>query len=296
MTQAVTPPTQNTLAFSLEDFTRGLNGARSTLTIQAYRSDVALFFTWLTETDATATDVQHIYRAHIEDYLAALADKGQTGTTRARKLISLRVFFAHLVEKGILPESPAKKIKRPRREQKTKHYLRPDEYSRVLAEAAGDPRDYCIFQVFLHTGIRVSELVSLSLTDLDFEQKTVTIHGKGSRERVIPLEKKPLQALKLYFDHRPKGTDPHLFLNYKGEGFSIRGVRKLVDKYLKKAGITKQISCHGLRRTCLSSRAARNMNAFAIQKLAGHARMETTRIYVQLSTDDLRQAMESASI
>src|SRR5205823_226041 len=138
----------------------------------------------------------------------------------------LRVFFAHLAEKSIIPESPAKKIKRPRSEQKIKHYLIPDEYSRVLAETAGDPRDYCIFQVFLHTGIRVSELVSLLLTDLDFEQKSVTIHGKGSRERVIPLEKKPLQALKLYFDHRPQGTDPHIFLNYKGEGFSIRGVRK----------------------------------------------------------------------
>ncbi len=296
MIQTVTPTIPHSLAVSLEEFTRSLNGARSILTIQAYRSDVAQFFTWVTETDATTTDVQHIYRCHIEDYLAALADKGQTGTTRARKLIALRVFFASLVENGILTLSPAKKIKRPRMEQKAKHYLKPDEYSRVVAEAAGDPRDYCIFQVFLHTGIRVSELVSLLLTDLDFEQKTVTIHGKGSRERVIPLEKKPLQALKLYQDLRPKSTDPHLFLNYKGEGLSIRGVRKLVDKYLKKAGITKQISCHGLRRTCLSSRAARNMNAFAIQKLAGHARMETTRIYVQLSTDDLRQAMESASM
>ena len=148
MTQTVTPPIPYTLTNSLVEFTRSLNGARSTLTIQAYRSDILLFFTWLMETDSTATDVQHIYRCHIEDYLAAMADKGQTGTTRARKLVSLKVFFAFLVEKGILPESPAKKIKRPRTEQKAKHYLKPDEYSRVVAEAAGDPRDYCIFKCF----------------------------------------------------------------------------------------------------------------------------------------------------
>jgi len=296
MTHTATPLTPYTLACSLAEFTRGLSGARSILTIQAYRSDVALFFTWLRETDATVTDVHHIYRCHIEDYLGALADKGQTSTTRARKLIALQVFFASLVENGMLPESPAKKIKRPKREQKSKHVLRPDEYNHLLAEAAGNPRDYCVFQLFLQTGIRVSELIALTLSDIELEQKTITIHGKGSKERTIPLEKKSFQALQLYLKHRPAGVDQQVFLNYKGEGLSIRGVRKLVDKYLKRAGITKSISCHGLRRTCLTNKAARNMNAFAIQKLAGHARMETTKIYVQLGTEDLRPLMEQTSL
>jgi integrase/recombinase XerC len=223
-------------------------------------------------------------------------NKGQTGTTRARKLISLQVFFIYLVETGILPLSPAEKIKRPKREQKSKHFLRPDEYNHLLAEAAGNPRDYCIFQIFLQTGIRVSELIALTLADLDLTQKTLTIHGKGSKERTIPLEKKSFQAFHLYLQHRPTTGDSHLFLNYQGSGLSIRGVRKLVDKYLKKAGITKQISCHGLRRTCLTNKAARNMNAFAIQKLAGHSRMETTKIYVQLGTEDLRPLMEQTSL
>lgn len=288
---------QHNLVLSIEQFTKSLCGTKSGLTIQAYRSDLQQFFTWLTETDYTVTSVEHIHRGHIEDYFAHLADKGQTGTTRARKLISLQVFFAYLVEKGILPHSPADKIKRPRREQKTKHYLRPDEYSRVLAEAAGEPRDYCILQVFLQTGIRVSELITLRIVDYDRTQKMLTIHGRGSRERGIPLEKKAVQALNLYLDHhRPQTSDPPVFLNYKGEGLSIRGVRKIVDKYVKRAGITKQISCHGLRRTCLTNKAARNMNAFGIQKLAGHSRMETTKIYVMLGTEDLRLMMEATSL
>src|SRR5437868_4301709 len=117
--------TRPSIQQNLDLFTRSLAGAKSRLTIQAYESDLRQFFTWITETDSTATDVHHIYRCHIEDYLAALADKGQTGTTRARKLIALQVFFAMLVEKGMLPESPARKIKRPKREQKSKHFLRP---------------------------------------------------------------------------------------------------------------------------------------------------------------------------
>lgn len=188
-------------------------------------------------------------------------------------------------------------MKRPLQEQKTKHFLRPDEYSRVLAEAAGDLRDYCILQVFLQTGIRVSELIALSLVDYECQQKTLTVHGKGSRKRDIPLEKKALQALNLYLDHhRPQSSDPHIFLNYKGEGLSIRGVRKIVDTYVKRSGITKQISCHGLRRTCLTNKAARNMNAFGIQKLAGHSRMETTKIYMMLGTEDLRPMMKTTSL
>src|SRR6266852_1310165 len=291
MTQQTT--FQQNIFFFLQELE---GGNKSTLTLTAYKTDLMQFFLWLSENDITVTIPGQVMRGHVNEYLAFLSSQGRSGVTRARKLAAIKSFFVYLKDEHIVSSSPAETIHMPNIERKRKVVLRQDEYSRVLAEAAGDPRDYCIFQVFLHTGIRVSELVSLLLTDLDLEQKTITIHGKGNRERVIPLEKKPLQALKLYFDHRLKGTDPHIFLNYKGEGLSIRGVRKLVDKYLKKAGITKQISCHGLRRTCLSSRAARNMNAFAIQALAGHARMETTKLYVQLGTEDLRHAMESASI
>jgi len=284
-----------TLVSALDQFTRELD--KSPLTIQAYRADIRQFIAWLSENDYTVTAADRVMRYHIIDFLKYLAnEKGHSGATRARKLVSLQVYFSFLVKAGVIPHSPAVNIDRPRKEQKTKHFLRTEEYSRVLAEAAGDPRDYCILQVFLQTGIRVSELIALQLSDFDREQKELTIHGKGSRERVIPLEKKALQALKLYLDLRPESLDTHVFLNNKGGGFSIRGVRKMVDKYMKKAGIDKQISYHGLRRTCLTNKAARNMNAFAIQKLAGHSRMETTKIYVMLGTEDLRPLMEATSL
>jgi site-specific recombinase XerD len=285
---------QQTFTESLDQFLRELD--KNPLTVQAYRSDVFQFINFLGDTDFTVTSVSQVERSHITEYLAYLKGLGRTGVTRARKLVSLQVFFSHLVKSGFIPTSPAANIDRPKKEKRPKDFLKPDEYNKLLVQAAGNPRDYAMLQVFLQIGIRVSELIAILLTDVDMEQKTLAIHSKGEKERILPLEKKALQALKSWLAVRPQVPDQHLFLTYQNTGFSTRGVRKLVAKYLKMASITKKISCHGLRRTCLSTKAAMNMNAFAIQKLAGHERMETTRIYVMLGTEDLRPLMEATSL
>src|SRR5260370_35112390 len=115
MTKTAANTNPHPLMLSLEEFTRSLNGAKSILTIQAYRSDLQQFFTWLTETDYTVTSVVRIERRYFEDYFARLANKGQTGTPRARKLIPRQWVFALLVEKAILPHSPSERITGPRR-------------------------------------------------------------------------------------------------------------------------------------------------------------------------------------
>jgi integrase/recombinase XerC len=282
------------LGSSLDQFMRELD--KSPLTIQAYRTDIQQFLTWLIEHDVTVTKAHQVKRSHINEYLRYLANKGRTGTTRARKLVSLQLFFTHLVKEGVIPHSPAATVDRPRKERKPKQYLRPDEYTKLLAAAGGHPRDFALLQLFLQTGIRVSEAVAICVLELDLEHKTLTIHGKGSKERVIPLEKKAFQALKSYLAVRPKTTDQHLFLNYQGEGLSIRGVRKIVEKYVKRSGITKKISCHGLRHTCATNRAALGMNAFCLKTLLGHERITTSLEYVHIGTEELRKPMEVTSL
>ena len=282
------------LVSSLDQFTRELD--KSPLTILAYQTDIQQFLAWLKEHDATVTRAQQVTRSHINEYLRYLANQGRTGTTRARKLVSLQLFFAHLVKEGVIPHSPAATVDRPRKERKPKKYLRPDEYTKLLAAAGGHPRDFALLQLFLQTGIRVSEAVAIHVEELDLEHKTLTIHGKGSKERVIPLEKKAFQALKFYLAVRPKTTDQHLFLNYQGEGLSIRGVRKIVEKYVKLSGITKKISCHGLRHTCATNRAALGMNAFCLKTLLGHERITTSLEYVHIGTEELRKPMEVTSL
>jgi site-specific recombinase XerC len=137
--------------------------------------------------------------------------------------IDRHLFFTYLVQKGVIPYAPTAKVKRPRRERKPKHVLRLDEFQRMVSVARGSPRDYALLQLLLQTSIRVSELIAIRPSELDLEHQTLTIQGKGSRECIIPLEKKALYALQSYLAVRPKTTDQHLFLNYQGQGLSIAG-------------------------------------------------------------------------
>jgi site-specific recombinase XerD len=274
-----------TLASSLDQLIRELD--KSTLTIQAYHADIQQFITWLSENDVTVTRVHHVTRSHINEYLSYLANQGRTGTTRARKLVSLHVFFTYLVKEGVLPHSPASTVKRPRRERKPKHMLRPDEFRRIVAAARGNPRDYALLQLLVQTGIRVSELIAICVPELDLEHKTLRIQSKGSKEYMIPLEKKAVHALQSYLAVRPKTTDQHLFLNYQGEGLSIGGVRKMVEKYLKRVGIHKKISCHGLHYTCATNRAALAMNAFYLRTPLDHKRVRTSKKSMPIGTEEL---------
>ncbi len=291
MTQQ-TPFEQNIISF-LQELE---GGNKSTLTLTAYKTDLKQFFEWLSENDATVTIPEQVTRGHVNEYLAFLSSLGRSGVTRARKLAALKSFFTYMKDEHIIASSAADTIHMPNKERKRKVVLRTDEYSRMLSEAGGNPRDFAILQLFLQTGIRVSELVAITVPDLDRQSHVLKVHGKGNKERDIPLEKKSVQAVKSWLAVRPESQDQHLFLNYSGEGLSIRGVRKIVDKYLKKAGITKQISCHGLRRTFGSAKAGKGMNAFQLQKLMGHERITTTIEYVEIGQEELRKAMEATSL
>ncbi|HYT36628.1 MAG TPA: tyrosine-type recombinase/integrase [Ktedonobacteraceae bacterium] len=288
---------QTTFQKNVLDFLQELvGGNKSQLTLTAYKTDLLQFFTWLSENDVTVTIPSQVTRGHVNEYLAFLSSQGRSGVTRARKLAALKSFFTYLKDEHLVILSPADTIHMPNKERKKKVVLRTDEYSRMLSEAGGNPRDFSILQLFLQTGIRVSELIAITLEDLDIQNHVLKVHGKGNKEREIPLEKKSVQAVKSYLMRRPESQDQHLFLNYSGEGLSIRGVRKIVDKYLKKAGITKRISCHGLRRTFGSAKAGKGMNAFQLQKLMGHERITTTIAYVEIGQEELRRAMEATSL
>ncbi len=266
------------------------------MTILAYQTDIRQFISWLKENDLTVTGAHHVTSSHINEYLSYLTNNGRTGTTRARKLVSLHLFFTYLVHEGVIPFSPTEKVKRPRRESRPKHVLRPDEFQRIVGAARGSPRNYALLQLLLQARIRVSEVIAIRLSELDLEHKTLTIHGKGSKERMIPLEKKALHALQSYLAVRPKTTDQHLFLNYQGQGLSICGVRKMVEKYAQRAGITKKISCHGLHYTCATNGAALGMIVFCLRTPLRQKRIRTSKKDMPIGTEELRKLMEFTSL
>jgi site-specific recombinase XerD len=213
----ITPHT--TIMSSLDQFIRELD--KSPSTIRAYRTDIQQFIAWLHENDMTVIGAYNVTNSHINDYLRYLTDQGRTGTTRARKLVSIQLFLTYLVSKGVIPSSPAAKVKKPRKERKSKHALRSDEFQRIIHAGSGNPRDYALLQLLFQTGIRISEIIAIRLSELNLEHKMLIIHGKGSKVRMVILEKKTLHALQSYLAVRPMKADQHLFLNYQCQGLSI---------------------------------------------------------------------------
>jgi integrase/recombinase XerD len=231
--------TNTQLATSLIRYLNSLSERNlSNHTATAYRTDLLQFLTWVSENDVTVNSPEKITRTHILDYLSHLAGLGRSGVTRVRKLAAIREYCKFLIDEKSISLSPAENIIRPKQERKQRVFLRVDEYMRLLNAAAGNSRDYAILQLFLQTGIRVSELVGLTLNDIDLDQEVMLINGKGNKQRTIYLEKKANQAIRAYLANLPRSLDQHVFLNYHGTHLSVQGISDVVEKYRKLAGIT----------------------------------------------------------
>jgi site-specific recombinase XerD len=288
--------TQSQLYASLERYLKSLNGRNlSVHTASAYRTDLLQFLSFLTENDISVSSPEKINRTHILDYLSHLAGLGRSGVTRVRKLAAVKEYCKFLVDEKSIPSSPAENIIRPKQERKQRVFLRVDEYMRLLNAAAGNSRDYAILQLFLQTGIRVAELVGLTLGDIDLDEGIMLINGKGNKQRTIYLEKKATQAIRAYLTNRPRSPDQHVCFNYHGTHLSVQGISDIVEKYRKLAGITKQFNCHSLRHTCATYKASKGYTTAELQDLLGHEKPETSFIYVHM-TRDARKLMQQTSL
>ncbi|MEZ4530533.1 MAG: tyrosine-type recombinase/integrase [Thermomicrobiales bacterium] len=284
---------------SLDGFYRSMAGKnRSPKTVLAYSTDLQQFLGWVVENDATVETVADIQRVHIIDFLASLSERKLTGVSRARKLAAIREYCRYLVNMDLLEKSPATGVDTPKIEHNGKAWLRPDEYSRMLSLAAGNPRDYCILTVFLQTGIRVSELCNLRINDIDLKAKQLSVRsGKGMNARQISLETKGIKALKTWLQLRPSASHDHIFTNERdGGAITERGVRMLVTKYRENAGITKQASCHALRHTFATVKASKGVSPYQLQRLLGHSKLDTTMVYVHLGRENEAAVMEETSL
>jgi len=148
---------------------------RSSATLRAYKTDLLQFIAFFHENNVAIAGVGDVVKVDVLEYLAALARKGLSGVARARKVSAIREYFRFLEGIGIIQKSPTVGIDTPKREKHTRQFLRSDEYTKMLSLAGGNPRDYCILQVFLQTGIRVSELAALELADIDLLKNDILI-------------------------------------------------------------------------------------------------------------------------
>src|SRR5918992_1132701 len=194
-----------TLEKALAVFLAALSGKnRSSATSRAYQTDLLQFIHFLHDTNVLITSPQDVAKVDILDYFSSLAKKALTGVARARKMSAIREYFRFLEGVGQIEKSPTVGVETPKREKNSRQFLRSDEYTKMLSLAGGKPRDYAIFQVFLQNRIRVSELASLRVQDVDLLKPSVVVSGKGKVSREIALEKKGIQALKSYLVVRPE--------------------------------------------------------------------------------------------
>jgi integrase/recombinase XerC len=268
------------------------------VTIVNYTIDLTQFMAFLAETNPLLISPTDVIKSDISEYMASLSDRKLSGVARARKLAAIRAFFRFLVEHDHIPSSPAEGLPTPKKEKNERTHLTSAEYTKILSLAGGNPRDYAMFQIFLQTGIRVSELCNLAVSDLDLTGGWLHVReGKGQKARRIELEPKGIQAVKSYLKLQGASPYPNLFLNYKGDPISERGVEKIVTKYAKRAGITRRVMCHSLRHTFATEKAKHpNVSIYQLQKWLGHENIQTTQIYVHLARQDARKIMAETSL
>jgi integrase/recombinase XerC len=300
MMQTDTTNHSGTLEEALSVFLRSLIGKnRSSATIAAYQTDIMQFLHFLHETNIVATQPAHVQKLDISEYLSYLGERQLSGVTRARKLAAIREYFRFCTEYGYIASSPAAHFTTPKKEKNGRAYLRPDEYSKLLSLAGSNPRDFAILQVFLQTGLRVTELINLRIGDIDLPGKVVRVSvvtTKGMVARTIDLEKKAIHALKNYLAIRPPVQYDQVFLNRNNEPYSRQGIGKLVRKYLKQAGISKKVSCHSLRHTFATYKAERGVSPFQLKEWLGHQNLNTTQIYVHMARQNAQKVMEATSL
>ncbi len=251
-----------------------------------YKTAVGQFLFYLQSVNIT--DIKQIEPKHINSFLASLDRQGLAGATRRKKLIILRTFFSWLKGEGITRTNPAKSVIPPLREDTEPRVLSKDEYQHLLA-VVQKPRDRAIVQMLLQTGIRLSEIQRLKLSDINIPTRitkdslgTMQILGKGRKTRTVLLNSKACEALHTWLKERPNlGTDA-IFLSSRSKRLSSRQFQYIVGKYMEKAGI-RAAGVHTLRHTFATHHIAMGTDLITVQEFLGHASLDTTKLYIGLA-------------
>lgn len=253
---------------------------------------------YLIKTHGREPSIDHITPESIRKFMEHFQiEHNYKSTSIARVICTLRAFFRFCVEHNYLKISPTAPIRNPKLPKKLPIYLIDSEVKLLLnaPDKTTDMglRDYAIIITLGFTGSRLQELVRVNLSDLDFERETLKVFGKGAKERLIPLNKLVLHALREYLDRRPVTESEALFLNKFGKRLTGRSIENIVKKYVRMAGIKKdKISPHKLRHTFATLLHLNDVDILEIQKLLGHASITSTQIYTHTNPGKLRKAVD----
>jgi integrase/recombinase XerD len=290
------------MQYALEDFFHYLTVERglSQNTIQSYKRDLTQYESFM-QKEQGIEQWDEITRAHIMKYLHHLNDQDRSAATVARLLSSIRLFHQFLIREKVTEQDPSLHIETPKKERKLPKVLSSEDVDKLLNIHAKDPlsaRNKAMFEMLYATGLRVTELVSLKVSDLHLTMGFVRCLGKGSKERIIPLGDMAKDAVENYLEVgrgalvKQKKTE-ELFVNHHGNGLSRQGFWKILKAVARDMGVNKELTPHTLRHSFATHLLENGADLRAVQEMLGHADISTTQIYTHVSKTRLKDVYRS---
>ena len=266
-------------------------------TVESYRNDISALLLFME--NYKVEDPSEIKYDNLILFFKALKDAGLHSSSAARYYSSIKGFFNYLLANRYIHDNPIEKVPPPKLAKNLPQVLSVSEMEKILSAPATDEklglRDKAVLETLYACGLRVSELINLKLSDLFFGEEIIRVLGKGSKERIVPIGSSAINWINEYLANgrplleRKIKSQNYVFLNNRGSKLSRMGVWIIVDRYVREAGITKEVHPHTFRHSFATHLLEGGADLRAVQEMLGHADISTTQIYTHIDRDYIKQ-------
>jgi integrase/recombinase XerC len=266
-------------------------------TIKSYTTDLKQFTSFLLSEFQIIDEINEISFQIIRTWIASLLEKGINPRSVNRKISTLKTYFKFLIREGVLIENPITKVVAPKSKKRLPIFIEEDQIASLLNEVQFEEgfigqRNKLIIELFYVTGIRLSELINIKISDVDFNNQSIKVLGKRNKERIIPLSSNVVNDLNIFIENKHKNK--YLFTNLEGDKLYNKLVYRLVNKYIAKISSVNKKSPHILRHTFATHMLNNGADINAIKELLGHANLSATQVYTHNTIEKLKTVYKQA--
>ena len=262
-------------------------------TVKAYEADISSLFQWLDTEDLKYNNLQE---DHINQYISFLFQKKMRSSSVNRKISSIKSFYIFLVKRNFVKNSPLNDLVTPKQEKYLPESMSEAEVDKLLnspdVSNKIENRDKAMIEMLYATGMRISELVNLKITDVDMKRCVVKVFGKGSKERLVPFGETALDSLRSYLNEREQSSSKEIFLSNRGKKMTRVAFWQRVKIYLIRENLKNSISPHTLRHAFATHLLNRGADLRSVQLLLGHSDLSTTQIYTHIAKQRLSDVLK----
>ena len=262
-------------------------------TVKAYEADISSFFQWLDNEDLKYKNLQE---DHINQYISFLFQKKMRSSSVNRKISSIKSFYIFLVKRNFVKNSPLNDLVTPKQEKYLPESMSEAEVDKLLnspdVSNKIENRDKAMIEMLYATGMRISELVNLKITDVDMKRCVVKVFGKGSKERLVPFGETALDSLRSYLNEREQSSSKEIFLSNRGKKMTRVAFWQRVKIYLIRENLKNSISPHTLRHAFATHLLNRGADLRSVQLLLGHSDLSSTQIYTHIAKQRLSDVLK----